>query len=74
MKPDDKQCLVTRSKCYLQLGNAEASLADAEKALEKEKDKDAPQEVPVKVIEILWNLEYFGFFPVNPGIKTNFNS
>lgn len=46
LKPDDKQCLVIRSKCYLQLGNAEASLADAEKALEK--DKDEQQEVPVK--------------------------
>lgn len=37
MKPDDQHCLVTRSKCYLQVGNAEASLADAESALEQNK-------------------------------------
>lgn len=33
MKPDDEHCLVTRSKCHLQLGNAEAALTDAEAAL-----------------------------------------
>ncbi|KAL4217492.1 hypothetical protein ACF0H5_023941 [Mactra antiquata] len=38
LKPDDEHCLVTRSKCYLQVGNAEASLADAERALEQNKD------------------------------------
>lgn len=38
MKPDDQHCLVTRSKCYLLVGNAEASLTDAETAL-RENDK-----------------------------------
>ena len=33
MKSDDENCLVTRSKCHLQLGNAEAALTDAEAAL-----------------------------------------
>ena len=37
LKPDDQHCLVTRSKCHLQVGNAEASLADAESALEQNK-------------------------------------
>ncbi|XP_052813789.1 outer dynein arm-docking complex subunit 4-like isoform X4 [Mya arenaria] len=37
LKPDDQHCLVTRSKCYLQVGNAEASLTDAESALEQNK-------------------------------------
>ncbi|XP_053386102.1 outer dynein arm-docking complex subunit 4-like isoform X4 [Mercenaria mercenaria] len=39
LKPDDCQCLVIRSKCHLQLGNAEASLADAELALEQESEQ-----------------------------------
>jgi hypothetical protein len=30
---EDKNCLVTRSKCWLQLGNAENALADSETAL-----------------------------------------
>ncbi|XP_055874374.1 outer dynein arm-docking complex subunit 4-like isoform X1 [Biomphalaria glabrata] len=38
MKPDDKTCLVIRSKCYLMLGNAEKALADAEAALSQDDD------------------------------------
>ena len=34
MKPDDEHCLVTRSKCHLQLGNSQGALTDAEAALE----------------------------------------
>lgn len=34
LKSDDEHCLVTRSKCHLQLGNSEAALTDAEAALE----------------------------------------
>ncbi|CAG2212974.1 TTC25 [Mytilus edulis] len=34
----DKNCLVTRSKCWLQLGNAENALTDAEEALREDKD------------------------------------
>ena len=32
--PHDEHCLVTRSKCYLQLGNSQAALTEAEAALE----------------------------------------
>jgi hypothetical protein len=35
---EDKNCLVTRSKCWLQLGNAENALADSETALLQDKD------------------------------------
>lgn len=38
MNQDDKNCLVTRSKCWLQLGNAENALIDAEESLRQEKD------------------------------------
>ena len=35
---NDKSCLVARSKCYLQLGNAEAALQDAEASLKDDKN------------------------------------
>ena len=38
MKPNDKTCLVTRSKCYLMLGNSNKALADAESALEVDEE------------------------------------
>ena len=38
MNMEDKNCLVTRSKCWLQLGNAENALADSETALLQDKD------------------------------------
>lgn len=38
MKPNDKTCLVTRSKCYLMLGNSTKALADSESALENDED------------------------------------
>ncbi|VDI22717.1 Hypothetical predicted protein [Mytilus galloprovincialis] len=38
MSTGDKNCLVTRSKCWLQLGNAENALTDAEEALREDKD------------------------------------
>ncbi|KAL5006143.1 hypothetical protein ScPMuIL_017301 [Solemya velum] len=38
MRPEDKGCLVTRSKCWLQLGNADNSLIDAEAALDQDKE------------------------------------
>ena len=38
MRPEDKNCLVARSRCNLQLGDAEAALADAEKTLEDDKN------------------------------------
>ncbi|XP_060076212.1 muscle M-line assembly protein unc-89-like [Ylistrum balloti] len=38
MNPEDNVVLVTRAKCYLQLGMAENALADAEQALSHDKD------------------------------------
>ncbi|XP_061189173.1 outer dynein arm-docking complex subunit 4-like isoform X5 [Saccostrea echinata] len=38
MNPEDKKCFVTRSKCWLQLGNAENALMDAEEALRQDKE------------------------------------
>ena len=38
MNPEDKNCLVTRSKCWLQQGNAENALADAEQALDQDRE------------------------------------
>ncbi|XP_052079857.1 outer dynein arm-docking complex subunit 4-like isoform X9 [Mytilus californianus] len=38
MSTGDKNCLVTRSKCWLQLGNAENALTDSEEALREDKD------------------------------------
>ena len=34
---DDKSCLVARSKCYLQLGEASPALQDAEASLKEDK-------------------------------------
>lgn len=34
IEPNDKNCLVARSKCHLKLGDAKAALKDAEAALE----------------------------------------
>lgn len=36
-KPEDRPCLVERSKCYLQLGDTTAALADAEASLKEDK-------------------------------------
>lgn len=38
INPSDKNCLVARSKCHLQLGDSHAALKDAEAALEEDKD------------------------------------
>lgn len=38
MKQGDKTCLVTRSKCYLMLGNSEAALNDSEAALAQDEE------------------------------------
>ncbi|TNN85991.1 Tetratricopeptide repeat protein 25 [Liparis tanakae] len=37
VKPDDKTCCVSRSKCYLKLGQSESALKDAEASLKKDK-------------------------------------
>ena len=36
-QPEDKSCLVARSKCHLQLGDAAAALKDAEESLKEDK-------------------------------------
>ena len=36
-QPEDKSCLVARSKCYLQLGELSAALQDAEASLKEDK-------------------------------------
>eukprot|EP00128_Syssomonas_multiformis_P012325 Colp12_sorted_trinity150504_noHs@22891 len=38
LKPTDKIALVSRSKCYLQLGDANAALSDAELSLKEDKE------------------------------------
>ncbi|XP_002739664.1 outer dynein arm-docking complex subunit 4-like [Saccoglossus kowalevskii] len=38
IEPSDKGCLVARSKCYLQLGDSQAALRDAESALSEDKE------------------------------------
>lgn len=38
LRPIDKTCLVARSKCYLQLGDPQSALKDAELALKEDKD------------------------------------
>ena len=36
-QPGERGCLVARSKCYLQLGNASSALQDAEESLKEDK-------------------------------------
>lgn len=38
LRPEDKSCLVSRSQCYLQLGDSEAALIDAEAVLKDDID------------------------------------
>lgn len=38
LRPGDKNCLVARAQCYLELGNADAALADAEATLSDDKN------------------------------------
>ncbi|XP_031750580.1 tetratricopeptide repeat protein 25 isoform X2 [Xenopus tropicalis] len=38
LQPEDKNCLVARSKCFLKLGDPECALKDAETSLQIEKD------------------------------------
>ncbi|NXK41299.1 TTC25 protein, partial [Piprites chloris] len=38
LRAGDKQCLITRSKCFLKLGDTENSLKDAEASLQKDKE------------------------------------
>ncbi|XP_066919955.1 outer dynein arm-docking complex subunit 4-like [Clytia hemisphaerica] len=38
IEPEDKNCLVARSKCYLKLGDPQKALQDAEEALKEDKE------------------------------------
>lgn len=38
LQPDDKNCLVARSRCYVKLGDAESALKDAETSLKDNKN------------------------------------
>lgn len=38
LQPNDKICLVARSKCYLKLGDPQKALMDAEAALVEDKE------------------------------------
>lgn len=38
LRPTDKNCLVSRSKCFLQLGDARSALADADTSLKEDSD------------------------------------
>ncbi|KAG1967684.1 tetratricopeptide repeat protein [Pimephales promelas] len=38
LQPDDKNCLVARSRCYMKLGDAESALKDAETSLKNNKN------------------------------------
>ncbi|KAM4598220.1 outer dynein arm-docking complex subunit 4 [Polymixia lowei] len=38
LQPDDKNCLVARSKCYLKMGDSENALGDAEASLKEDKE------------------------------------
>ncbi|XP_028675435.2 outer dynein arm-docking complex subunit 4 [Erpetoichthys calabaricus] len=38
LKPDDRICLVARSKCYLKMGDPESALKDAESSLKDDKE------------------------------------
>ena len=51
IKPDDKICLVSRSKCHLMLGDAQSALKDAEASLgdDKEFNKACIQEFHLKL-------------------------
>jgi hypothetical protein len=36
MRPTDKNCLIARAQCYLQLGEADKALADANETLKQD--------------------------------------
>ena len=36
LKPNDKNCLIARGQCYMRLGDAEKSLADANETLKED--------------------------------------
>ena len=54
LKPGDKNCLVARSQCFLQLGDADKALLDANETLEEDPNF-------IKVGYFGWN-RYFNFF------------
>ena len=55
LRPGDKNCLVARSQCYLELGNADAALADAEATLSDDKN----------FIQVQWSTHLSIHFKIN---------
>lgn len=62
MSPEEKKCFVTRSKCWLQLGNAENALTDAEEALRLDKEyipvSGILKKIPYLLLNLIFNLIY----------------
>ncbi|XP_013787907.2 tetratricopeptide repeat protein 25-like, partial [Limulus polyphemus] len=56
--PTNKDCLVARSKCYLQLGNSEAALRDAETALAEDKECVRALYQKAEALFTMGNFEY----------------
>jgi hypothetical protein len=38
LKPEDKNCFVARSRCYLKMGDTDNALSDAETSLKEDKE------------------------------------
>ena len=51
LQPDDKNCLVARSKCYVKMGDSENALRDAEASLKQDKEFFKVQHFPVLIIQ-----------------------
>ncbi|XP_076374178.1 outer dynein arm-docking complex subunit 4-like isoform X2 [Tachypleus tridentatus] len=58
LHPTNKDCLIARSKCYLQLGNSEAALRDAETALGEDKDCVRALYQKAEALFTMGNFEY----------------
>ncbi|XP_014665347.1 PREDICTED: tetratricopeptide repeat protein 25-like isoform X2 [Priapulus caudatus] len=58
IQPTDKNALVARSKCYLQLGDAQAGLRDAEAALATDKDFNKGLYQKAEALYAMGNFEF----------------
>jgi len=57
-QPEDKSCLVARSKCYLQLGESSAALQDAEASLKEDKKYHKGLYQKAEVLYSMGDFEY----------------